>query len=808
MTMLIAAGASWLCAAAVLLLGQTWSRAWLAVAVVAATTAVPVVVHSVHRHRRGGLWQPPLPAALLAVAAAMLSAGVGVNAVTTGPIAQASQSAAVITVDAQVQSDVRVLSPRPNRPSVAAVELQVTTVRVHHQSWRCATRVLLMMSPAQASHVSWGVEIRVVARARGAHRGQRVAAVLTALETPTVTAIAPAWARAAQKWRTGLRAAAGEGEAAALLPALAIGDTSREPQNLIDDMRTSGLSHLSAVSGANVSIVLATVTVLGLLLGLRGWLLGVMLLLALAWFVVVARPSPSVVRAAAMGVISVVPLIVGWRRTRGGVNALYALSLGSCVLVVLDPWLALSWGYALSFFATLGLVIGAGPLQRWLNTHVDVMGEWVRRVRVTGIRPLGVRIRNEQFSPTSDGNEKSTLVDATPAHSESAGSEMSPPALASRIRNAARRWFIGALAVSVCAQVAVAPVLLLMGAQLSWVSLPANLLAEAAVAPATISGLTASAAAQFSPTAAHLIARPGVLATQWISYVAHGSARIARDHPLQFESLLQHLPFVHSGFPADTQVVLCDVGQGTALVIPLGNGSAIVDDVGPDAQKIDGCLKRAGVTSIALLILSHFHADHVSGLSGALEHRTLGRVLISPLAQPSEGVNLVQQQLLEHSASAEITSSGARYAVGNAVVEVVSPSFVMTGVESPPNDNCVSVVITVDVSWRASPLRILAPCDLEYAGQESVLASHSTMSGNFDIALVPHHGSAKQLEAFAMWAKPHIALIPVGAHNDYGHPAEIAVKLWGNHGRTRLGRTDTEGDLVVHACAQQVCLTR
>jgi competence protein ComEC len=61
------------------------------------------------------------------------------------------------------------------------------------------------------------------------------------------------------------------------------------------------------------------------------------------------------------------------------------------------------------------------------------------------------------------------------------------------------------------------------------------------------------------------------------------------------------------------QVAQCDVGQGDSLVINLGSHRAVVIDTGPDSAAEDKCLKALGIKHIPLLILSHFHADHVGG---------------------------------------------------------------------------------------------------------------------------------------------------------------------------------------------------
>ena len=71
-------------------------------------------------------------------------------------------------------------------------------------------------------------------------------------------------------------------------------------------------------------------------------------------------------------------------------------------------------------------------------------------------------------------------------------------------------------------------------------------------------------------------------------------------------------------------MVACDVGQGDGLVLNAGRGSAMVVDAGPDPRAMDGCLRRLGVERVPLLVLTHFHADHVDGLAGVVHGRRVG----------------------------------------------------------------------------------------------------------------------------------------------------------------------------------------
>ncbi len=87
--------------------------------------------------------------------------------------------------------------------------------------------------------------------------------------------------------------------------------------------------------------------------------------------------------------------------------------------------------------------------------------------------------------------------------------------------------------------------------------------------------------------------------------------------------------------PEDWQVAACDVGQGDSLAVRTGPSSAVVVDVGPDGEAAGRCLDRLGVTTVDLLVLSHFHADHVGGLAAVLRGRTVVSALVSPLDEPA-----------------------------------------------------------------------------------------------------------------------------------------------------------------------------
>ena len=85
----------------------------------------------------------------------------------------------------------------------------------------------------------------------------------------------------------------------------------------------------------------------------------------------------------------------------------------------------------------------------------------------------------------------------------------------------------------------------------------------------------------------------------------------------------------------------CDVGQGDALALAAGPAEAVVIDTGPDPAKADHCLAVLGVRRVPLLLLTHFHADHVDGVPGVLKGRAVAEIETTNDPDPQRGVDEV-----------------------------------------------------------------------------------------------------------------------------------------------------------------------
>jgi competence protein ComEC len=239
-------------------------------------------------------------------------------------------------------------------------------------------------------------------------------------------------------------------------------------------------------------------------------------------------------------------------------------------------------------------------------------------------------------------------------------------------------------------------------------------------------------------------------------------------------------------------MVACDIGQGDALVLSAGPGQAVVVDAGPEPRAVDRCLDRLGVREVPLLVLTHFHADHVDGIDGVFAGRRVGAVQTTRLLDPPGGVSEVEDAARSSDVDPEAVTYGATYAVGTVTLQVLwpLPDSPTRGPGDGSTANEASVVLLAEVAG----LRLLLTGDVEPEGQAELARLLPGLQ--VDVLKVPHHGSAHQDEPWLLSLGARVALVSVGADNDYGHPADSALRPL-EQAAVAVYRTDRDGDLAV-----------
>ncbi|WP_256214099.1 ComEC/Rec2 family competence protein [Arthrobacter sp. ov118] len=232
------------------------------------------------------------------------------------------------------------------------------------------TRFVVMGGRAW-EHAVPGQRMRTTGKLRPAAPGEPEAGVLAASSRPTVLRDAGPWQQRPIELRRRFASAAARfgGDAAGLLPGMVTGDTSALKPELDVAMKTAGMTHLTAVSGANCSLVLGALLLTARTLRLARAAAAVASLAGLGLFVLMVGPDPSVLRAALMGGIGLASVAFG--RAGRGLSLLCVAIIG---LLLAQPVLATSFGFLLSVLATLGIVVAGRPIMDWMPSAVP---RWV-----------------------------------------------------------------------------------------------------------------------------------------------------------------------------------------------------------------------------------------------------------------------------------------------------------------------------------------------------------------------------------------------------------------------------------------------
>jgi competence protein ComEC len=608
------------------------------------------------------------------------------------------------------------------------------------------------------------------------------------------------------------RALAGLGEGmpareAALARGFVLGEDDELDQSTKDDFVRAGLSHLTAVSGENVTLLalmaMPILAAFGIPLRERlVWVIGL-----IAVYVPLAGSAPSIQRAGVMGAAGLLATLTGRRTSR-----LYALGLALVVTLAIDPSVAVDVGWQLSFAAVLGIILLAAPLRNWL------------------LRRLG------------------SGASTSRARRERAGSG-SPSSTAGPWRRALAEG----IAVTVAATVATAPLIAFVFEEISLTSVAANVLALPAVAPAMWLGMLSAALAQIPgiPLAplngldALLLAyiaqvaawcgRPGWavlhvhidLVTMFATYAAmvgaiaagahlsrarrlaaaraeppagpsalHAFSTVWRGKGMQrgrrlavvlvatlllviFVTRHRHGP--PAGPPPGLRIEVLDVGQGDAILLQPRSAPAVLVDGGPPGDEIVAKLHREGVSRLGAAIVTHDQSDHAAGIAEAL-----GRLPISRLAYGRLDRHFLAAAR-DDGARPEQVAAGITLRSGSLHLEVLWPPPTLLA-EDPPDTDPNALALVIRARWHRFSMLLTADAEAE---------STPLDPGPVDVLKVAHHGSEDAgLGPLLDRIRPRLAVISAGADNPYGHPNRGTLATLAAHGVPTV-RTDRDGTIEI-----------
>jgi len=544
----------------------------------------------------------------------------------------------------------------------------------------------------------------------------------------------------------------------ALLSGLVIGDERKISARVEDDFLASGLSHLTAVSGANLAMVLgALAAVLGFLRASRRTIIWLGLA-AIVFFTVITRWEPSVLRAAVMAAVGLAAFLFGRLSTPS-----HAFGLAFVGLLALDPMILWSVGFQLSFAATAGILWLRPPLIARLGSLPGSLAEAVAIgiAAQVAVFPL-IALHFGRISVASIPANLAAFVLVAP---------ITVLGLAGGV-------------VSLLSDTLAWPFLKLAGLLVSALQWVAKVFGRSDAAQLDVPhfNLAEAAAAYLIVAAAWLLLGQK---KRWARWPAVAGAVLLVGTSL--------MPALGSSAPSGLRVTFFDVGEGDSALVESPAGARILVDGGREPDVIASTLRRRGVERVDVLVASHMHADHVIGLQAVIRRFDIG-LAVHP------GVKAPLLPTLTAEGPMEQVAEGESLRIGDLTVDVLAPSPGLRDLaaasvteQAPaegPGLNDASVVLRVN--WGEEC--VLFTGDVEDAGQQELLDNHREAI-DCTVMKAPHHGSARLLPEFVEAVDPEWVAISVGP-NSYGHPSAKALESFERVGALTL-RTDRLNDVVI-----------
>lgn len=240
-------------------------------------------------------------------------------------------------------------------------------------------------------------------------------------------------------------------------------------------------------------------------------------------------------------------------------------------------------------------------------------------------------------------------------------------------------------------------------------------------------------------------------------------------------------------------VTWLDVGQGDAAVIQCGGQTMMIDGGKPEKSSyIYAWLQQHGLSYLDVIVATHVDADHIGGLSGALNYASVGTAYCPVTTGTTETFQSFVKYLAQRGKQITVPTAGETFTLGGAQVQILGP------LHSAEDSNDNSIVLKL--SFGATSF--LFTGDAERTEEQDLLNAGVNLQST--VLKVGHHGSDTSTSyPFLRAVAPQYAVISVGAGNSYGHPTEAVLSRLRDAGVTTF-RTDLQGEITAISDGQTV----
>ncbi|GAB4275182.1 MAG: DNA internalization-related competence protein ComEC/Rec2 [Candidatus Promineifilaceae bacterium] len=566
---------------------------------------------------------------------------------------------------------------------------------------------------------------------------------------------------------------------ASLLAGILLGNDNGLPNTLAEQFRTTGLTHIIAISGFNIAILIAIMVsaaqpIVGRKPAVAAAIVGVTL------YTILVGADASVVRAAIMGSLYLIA-----SRLLGRPSFPYAsLFLAALLMTAINPLTLWDVGFQLSFGATLGLMLYADPITRWTRRKLLQWLDWAVVQQIMGLLSEAVLV--------TLAAQILTLPLMIAYFGQLSVVSFLANALVLPVQPGVMLW--GGMAA--LAGMAV-PLLGQILGWVAWLFLSYTIFMVRLLA--TVPG--AAVPVSLSPTAVLGMFAVIAAATWWgkatpqkRQTIAAWMKRSVGQKTAVSASLLGALVAVTWAVQQPDgrlHVAFLDVGQGDATLITTPDGRQILVDGGLFPSLLNDALGQQMPfwdREIDLVVATHPDADHVTGLATLFDRYTVGELLTNGVGLgESEVYDAVLRAAAEHDTPIRPVTAGTVIHLGDGLeLTVLHPGMVLG---DGRNDDSVTLRLAY------GKFSLLLPGDLEEAGETAVMSQPGTLSSL--VLKAGHHGAnTSSSTAWLTAVQPQIIVISVGADNNFGHPHPDMLARAETAGAVVL-RTDELGTIEV-----------